>query len=279
MFLWILCYCIHDTESLKNLKTFLALDTFTTAETMIECPLLTVNFFSKYILSSVESIVHDIIGNKKEFLCQKIREYYISKHDRKLFPKIQEFVYYSTASEFINIMLHYKENPMFHENNMHTTLVQQMMKQINPALTKKEEEPFYEATNLYKLFFSSIPLIIKQQHHGHWKLILSKFKIHEQHQNLLLNILITSYKKKKLLTPVLELMTEEQKKSLNKRKRNINEEEIEVDEQSNNDIPDNNDNNNDDDDDEDKNEDESKDYEEAQRNVTDTQSFKKRQQA
>jgi len=183
MFLWILCYCIHDTESLKNLKTFLAPDTFTTAETMIECPLLTVNFFSKYILSSVESIVHDIIGNKKEFLCQKIREYYISKHDRKLFPKIQEFVYYSTASEFINIMLHYKENPMFHENNMHTTLVQQMMKQINPALTKKEEEPFYEATNLYKLFFSSIPLIIKQQHHGHWKLILSKFKKHEQHQN------------------------------------------------------------------------------------------------
>ena len=105
MFLWILRYCIHDAESLHNLKTFLSPDTFTTSETMIECPLLTVDFFSKYLLSSVESIVHDIIGNKQEFLCQKIREHYVSKHDRRLFPKIQEFVYYSTASEFIKIML------------------------------------------------------------------------------------------------------------------------------------------------------------------------------
>ena len=82
------------------------------------------DFFSKYLLSSVESIVHDIIGNKKEFLCQKIREHYVSKHDRRLFPKIQEFVYYSTASEFIKIMLHYKENPIFREDNIHTTLIQ-----------------------------------------------------------------------------------------------------------------------------------------------------------
>jgi len=29
-------------------------------------------------------------------------------------------------------MLHYKKNPMFRENNAHMTLVQQMMKQINP---------------------------------------------------------------------------------------------------------------------------------------------------
>jgi len=70
-FLWILCYCIHDAESLYNLKTFLSPDTFTTSERMIECPLLTVDFFSKYLLSSVENIVHDIIGNKQEFLCQK----------------------------------------------------------------------------------------------------------------------------------------------------------------------------------------------------------------
>jgi hypothetical protein len=139
-FLWI----FHDAESLKNLKTFLAPHTFTTSKTMIECPLLTVNFFSKFILSSVESIVHNIIGNKKDFFCQKIREHYTSKHDRKLFPKIQEFVYYSTASEFIKIMLHYKENPIFCKDNVRMTLVQQMMKQINPVLTKKEEEPFYE---------------------------------------------------------------------------------------------------------------------------------------
>ncbi len=31
-FLWILRYCIHDAESLHNLKTFLSSDTFTTSE-------------------------------------------------------------------------------------------------------------------------------------------------------------------------------------------------------------------------------------------------------
>jgi len=116
-------------------------------------------FFSKYILSSVQSIIHDIVGNKKEYLCQKIREHYISKHDRKLFPKIQEFVYYSTASEFIKIMLHYKENPMFHENNIHTTLVQQMMKQINPVLRKKEKNHFMKQkiyTNYSSLQYHSL---------------------------------------------------------------------------------------------------------------------------
>jgi hypothetical protein len=75
-FLGILRYCIHDAESLHNLKTFLSPDTFTTLETMIECPLLKVNFFSKYLLSSVESIIHDFIGNKQEFLCQKKRTFY-----------------------------------------------------------------------------------------------------------------------------------------------------------------------------------------------------------
>jgi len=50
------------------------------------------------------------------------------------------------------------------------------MKHINPVLTKKEEEPFYEAKIICELFFSSIPLIIKQQKHDQWELILSNFK-------------------------------------------------------------------------------------------------------
>ena len=35
-------------------------------------------------------------------------------------------------------MSHYKENPIFRENDIHKTLIQQMMKQINPILTKKK---------------------------------------------------------------------------------------------------------------------------------------------
>jgi len=77
-FLWISCYFIHDAESLHNLKTFLSPDTFTTSETMIECPLLTVNFFSKYLLSSVESIIHDIIWQQTRiFMSKNKRTLYI----------------------------------------------------------------------------------------------------------------------------------------------------------------------------------------------------------
>ena len=173
-FLWILRYCIHDAESLYNLKTFLSPDTFTTSETMIECPLLTVNFFSKYLLTSVESIIHDIIDNKQEFYVKKENIIYL-KWTENYFQKYKNL--------FIKIMLHYKENPIFHENDIHTTLIQQMMKQINPVLTKKEEEPFYEAKNTYELFFSSIPIIIKQQQRDHWELIIKNFQKFEQHQN------------------------------------------------------------------------------------------------
>jgi len=49
------------------MRKFLAPDTFKTPESMRENPILTVIFFQKYILSSVEIIVHDVIGDKKEF--------------------------------------------------------------------------------------------------------------------------------------------------------------------------------------------------------------------
>jgi hypothetical protein len=153
-------------------------------------------------------------------------------------------------------MLHYKENPNFCEDNIHTTVIQQMMKEINPVLTKKEEEPFYEAKNIYELFFFSIPRIIKQQQRDHWELILSNFKKLIQHQNqesFGSNTTIKNFtlylpiqnengtweaisfigffenilQGKNLLTPVLEFLTEEPKQSLKKRKQiNINIEEI-----------------------------------------------------
>jgi len=203
-------------------------------------------------------------------------------------------------------MLHYKENPIFCEDNIHTTIIQHMMKQINPVLTKKEEEPFYEAKNIYELFFSSIPIIIKQQQRDHWKIILSNFKKFEQHQNqesfgsnttiknFTLSLPIQNengtweaisfvgffeniLQGKNLLTPVLEFMTEEPKQSPNKKKqRNINEEEeIKVDEQSNDYIQEINDNHKDDNDDND--DDETGD--DINHKETVTQSAKKRQRA
>jgi len=181
------------------------------------------------------------------------------------------------------------------------------MKQINPVLTKKEEEPFYEAKNIYKLFFSSIPLTIKQQPRDHWELILSNFKKLEQRQNqesfgrnttiknFTLSLPIQNengtwkaisfieyfeniLQGKNLLTPVLEFMTEEPKQSPKKRKqRNINkEEESKADELSNDDdIQEINDNNNDDNDN--NNEDEA--GHDMNDNETVTQSAKKRQRA
>ena len=120
------------------MRKFLAPDTFKTPESMRENPILTVNFFQKYILSSVEIIVHDVIGDKKEFLSQQLWKHYISPNDRNLFPKIQEFIYYSTASEFIKIMLHYKGEPKFKVNNEHTQKLEDiLMNSTNQILHKK----------------------------------------------------------------------------------------------------------------------------------------------
>jgi hypothetical protein len=165
------------------MRKFLAPDTFKTPESMRENPILTVNFFQKYILSSVEIIVHDIIGDKKEFLSQQIRKYYISPNDRNLFPKIQEFIYYSTASEFNKIMLHYKGEPKLKVNNEHTQKLEDILtNSTNSDSSQKDNCLVRKYKNLYELFFSSVPILILLQQHDHWKLIPNNFKTKEKHQ-------------------------------------------------------------------------------------------------
>jgi len=182
-FLWMLRYCIHNKESLDNMKRFLAPDTFKIPESMRESPILTVFFFQEYILSSVETIVHDVIGDKKEFLSQQQWKHYISPNDRNLFPKIQEFIYYSTASEFIKIMLHYKGEPKFKVYNEHTQkLEDKLTKSMNSDSSQKERCLVRKSKNLYELFFSSVPILILLQQCDHWKLILNNFKTQNQHR-------------------------------------------------------------------------------------------------
>jgi hypothetical protein len=168
-FLWMLCYCIYNKESLDNMKRFLAPDTFKTPESMRESPILTVDFFQEYILSSVETINHDAISNKKEFLSQQLRKHYISPNDRNLFPKIQEFIYYSTASEFIKIMLHYKGEPKFKVYNEHMQKLEDILpKSTNSDSSQKERCLVRKSKNLYELFFSSVPNLILLHQCDHW---------------------------------------------------------------------------------------------------------------
>jgi hypothetical protein len=87
-------YCINDFNSLQDFKTFLAPDTFTNTENDgEECSLPTLKSFSLFIINLVVTIATEFIGNKSNFLCEMIRQHYITENDRVKFPKIQEFVY------------------------------------------------------------------------------------------------------------------------------------------------------------------------------------------
>ena len=182
--LWMLRYCIHDFNSLQDFKTFLAPDTFTNTENNgEECSLLTLKSFSLFIINPVVTIATEFIGNKSNFLCEMIRQHYITENDRVKFPKIQEFVYYSTASEMIRIMLHYKADPKFRTDNEHTQIITGILEGSTSLPLKSTVYKIEEADNLYHLFFSSLPYLLFYYQKEHWKLILSKFKTKEKHLN------------------------------------------------------------------------------------------------
>jgi hypothetical protein len=90
--------------------------------------------FSLVIINPVVTIATEFIGNKSNFLCEMIRQHYITENDRVKFPKIEEFVYYSTASEMIRIMLHYKADPKFHTDNEHTQIITGILESISSFL-------------------------------------------------------------------------------------------------------------------------------------------------
>jgi hypothetical protein len=122
--------------------------------------LLSIKFLSTYIVHPIMNISNIHVNQKGALLNNKIREVYISPNDRSLFPKITEFILYSTASEFIKIMIHHGEDPVFHESNEHTKIINLILNGQHPYGPTGSTFDFFRARNLYEFFFSAVPDLI-----------------------------------------------------------------------------------------------------------------------
>ena len=174
--LWILQYCIHDSDSLHKLKQYLAPDTFPSLA------LLSIKFLTTYIVHPIMNISNIHVNQKGAFLNNKICEVYISSNDRSLFPKISEFILYSTASEFIKIMIHHGEDPVFCEPNEHAKIINLILNGQHSYGPTGSTFDFYHARNLYEFFFSAVPDLISYFQEEYSNLLLYNFKPAKSHR-------------------------------------------------------------------------------------------------
>jgi methyl-accepting chemotaxis protein len=134
---------------------------------------LDVKFFHDYILIPVTDIAQDMTDEKKSvFGTIRLQEYI---KDRTVhFPKLTEFLLYSVASSFLDVILKNGADPNFVTKNDNTN-------EIAEFLNKKSETDVsgddYRAKskNLYELFFSSVPAYIEKHVEEHWQLIFRYF--------------------------------------------------------------------------------------------------------
>jgi hypothetical protein len=174
--LWLLRYCIHDSDSLHKLKQYFAPDTFPSLA------LLSIKFLTTYIIHPIMNISNIHVNQKGAFLNNKIREDYISSNDGSLFPKISEFILYSTASEFIKIMVHHGEDPVFRKSNEHTKIINLILNGQHSYGPTGSTFDFYHAWNLYEFFFSAVPDLISYFQEEYSNLLLYNFKPATSHR-------------------------------------------------------------------------------------------------
>ena len=94
------------------------------------------------------------------------------KDKNKQPQKIAEFVTYSLTSTFIEIILKHKQDVNFKVRNENTMAISDFLKQDK---TGEQHINLLQATNLYELFFASVPLIIENNVEEQWELIFYNF--------------------------------------------------------------------------------------------------------
>jgi hypothetical protein len=124
-------------------------------------------------LIPVTDIAQDMTDDKKSVFGAILLQEYIK--DRTVyFPKLSEFLLYTVASSFLNVIMKNGADPNFVTKNDNTN-------EIAEFLNKKSETDVsgddYRAKskNLYELFFSSVPAYIEKHVEQHWSLIFRNF--------------------------------------------------------------------------------------------------------
>lgn len=173
--LWMLRYCIHDQKSLDNFIAFLSPNKFPPPPGSTECTFLHINFFQDYILIPITDIVVHLIESTT--LVSKTRTILLETfiQDPSVhFPKTTEFMLYSLASTFIEIILTNGSTPTFLHSNKNTNEIKKFLNK-NVSDRQAGDSNIFRSTDLYELFFSSLPYLIEKHVKMHWQLIFHNF--------------------------------------------------------------------------------------------------------
>lgn len=175
--LWLLRYAIHNKKSFDNLKEFLKDDNFKPPPGLTECSFLRIEFFFDYILVPVTDIYIHML-EKNTDLKSTLMNHFIAKPEIH-WSKLKECVPYALTSTFISIILQNGSNPDFLQKNEYTVDIKNFLNK-----NAKENDPkktnLFRSTNLYELFFSSVPGIISRHIKDNWQCILKNFKPSEK---------------------------------------------------------------------------------------------------
>ena len=177
--LWLLRYAIHNKKSLDNFKEFLKDDKFKPPPGFVECSILKIDFFFDYILIPVTDIYIHML-EKSTDLSSILLQHFIAKSEIH-WSKLKECIPYALTSTFISIILQNGATPDFLVSNDNTKEIKAFLnkKTTDTTDTKDKNRPktnVYKSTDLYELFFSSLPGIISRNIKDNWQCILTNFK-------------------------------------------------------------------------------------------------------
>ena len=171
--LWLLRYAIHNKRSFDNFKEFLKDDKFKPPPGLLECSILKIEFFLDYILIPVTDIYIHML-EKNTDLSNILMQHFIAKPEIH-WSKLKECLPYALTSTFISIILQNGATPDFLLQNNNTIEIKTFLNK-NMTDTKGGKTNVGRSTNLYELFFSSIPGIISRHIKDNWQCILKNFK-------------------------------------------------------------------------------------------------------
>ncbi len=148
-------------------------DKFKPPPGLVECSILKIDFFLDYILIPVTDIYIHML-EKSTALNSILLQHFIAKPEIH-WSKLKECLPYALTSTFISIILQNGATPDFLLKNNNSIEIKTFLNK-NTTDTKMNKTNVFRSTNLYELFFSSIPGIISRRIKDNWQCILKNFK-------------------------------------------------------------------------------------------------------
>lgn len=168
--LWLLQYSIYDTESLEQMITFFAPDTFKTNSKFANP-----DWLRQYILCPVVDVI-DLLSNKTN-LSMAADSYMTSRKHQ--FTKFTDFITYTLTTTMISILLKFGDRPLFHHKNINTMGIGDYLRNNVKNLARSEyktKDIMQHCKSVYELFFTALPGLLEKNAEQHGDLIFRNFR-------------------------------------------------------------------------------------------------------